>query len=205
MDIKALLTESGVQEEAIEKAEKAIKKAVGDEFVEKARYKTKLDEIATLTDKLATAEDAATTADTYKAKYDAEVEAHNKTKSDQQEKEELSAKRNLAKKALLDSGVNEDVLEDFMLLALDYDAIKLKDGQIVESDKFIAAQKERYGKYFGEVTVQGAQISTPPANGGGEHNPWKKGEHYSLQKQTELYRKDPAKARQLAAVAGVKL
>lgn len=167
MDIKALLTEAGVQEEAIGKAEKAIKKAIGDEFVDKERYKTKLEEISTLTDKLATAEDAVTTADTWKAKYETLHGEFDTFKQDTANKETLSTKRALAKKALLDSGVKEDILEDFMLSALDYEAIEVNDGQMGNVEKFVAAQKERYGKYFGEIKTEGAQVANPPANDGG--------------------------------------
>ena len=194
--IQGVLDEHGntvelIKEKAREDAEKQ---------VEKLNLK-----IASLREEIDNAPGADGDGSDWKSKYELLKGEFETFKQDAANKEILSTKRSLAKKALLDSGVTEDILEDFMLSALDYEAINLKDGAINEVDKFVAAQKERYGKYFGEVRVEGAFIANPPASGGGEVNPWKKGEHYSLQKQTELFRKDPAKARQMAAVAGIKL
>ena len=69
--IKKHAAEDGsIPAESIAKLEKAIATAVGNEFVEKSRYKAKLEEIDTLKGEKQTAEDSATTAGKWKEKYE---------------------------------------------------------------------------------------------------------------------------------------
>ena len=155
-----------ISDKAIKSIAKDISTEQGKEFVPKESYAKKTDRIIELETELSDLKGAVADSEGYKTKYEDEVAAHGRTKSEYEEKETLSQKRSLAKKTLLDSGVKEDILEDFMLSTLDYDAISLKDGAIKDSDKFIEAQKERYGKYFGKVSEEGAHVDTPPAGGG---------------------------------------
>ena len=70
----------------------AIKNAVGNEFVDKERYKAKLTEIDQLKEKQQTAEDNATTAEKWKTKFEglkSEFEAY---KTEQENKETHMAK-----------------------------------------------------------------------------------------------------------------
>ena len=153
--IQSILDEHGETVESVkEKAKEAADLAAG-------KLQKKIDKLQETVDNIPEPD-----SEDYKAKYEDEVAAHGKTKSEYEEKETLSQKRSLAKKTLLDGGVKEDILEDFMLSTLDYDAISLKDGVIKDTDKFIEAQKERYGKYFGEVSEEGAHVDTPPTGGG---------------------------------------
>ena len=63
--------DGNIPSEAIAKLVKAISTAVGNEFVEKSRYKAKLEEIDALTEEKQTAQDSATTAEKWKTKYQA--------------------------------------------------------------------------------------------------------------------------------------
>lgn len=136
--------------------------------------------------------------DKLKAEYD-KFRNHVKEAKSRQEK------RSIARDVLIKNGVKEDILDDFMLDAINYDEVAIKDGQLENASDFVASQKSRYGKYFGAVTTQGLEVATPPAGNGAAPNPWKKGEHYSLKQQTEMYRDDPARARKMASEAGIEL
>lgn len=100
----------------------------------------------------------------WKAKYEAEVEAHGNTKSGYEAKETLAGKRAAAKEALAKAGAKPDILDDFLLGALDYDSIKYNDGKIEDADKFITATRDKYSKYFGKEFVEGVNPATPPTN-----------------------------------------
>jgi hypothetical protein len=140
----------------------------------------------------------------WKAKYDAEVLAHKATKDGYVAEKALGEKKGLAKKVLLDAGIKADILDDFLLGALDYSAIAVKDGTITDADKFVTAQKEKYGKYFGTTTTTGVQTATPPAGFAGTKNPWLK-ENRNLAEQTRIYRESPQLAAQMMLQAGIKL
>jgi len=167
-----------------------------------ADYDEKVITINDLEKQLKKANSAAAEKDVWEKKYKAEAEAHNQTISDFEAKESLAEKRNAVKKLLLDNGVKEDILDDFMLSAINYDGVTVKDGVVEKSDDFVTAQKERYGKYFGSVETTGVNVSNPPANVGGEINPWAK-DTFNLTEQGRILKSEPEKAKAFAIAAGV--
>lgn len=95
---------------------------------------------------------------------------------------------------------------------LDIDALKGSRNQKGDIAAALAALKASDAYLFEDVAADKnnttATLSTGGAhseNGAGTPNPWKKGDGYSLRKQTEMYRNDPALARQMAAEAGIRL
>ena len=213
MDIFEILTDYGIEAEAAKKAEKAINKAIPLEFVAKDQYNKKVSELDETKTALKNAEGGNADIDAYKTKSEtlagelAALKTEFATyKADVEMKATTTAKKTALREALKAAGANPDdlileALENKVdLAALEMDGDKLKDAEGV-----VKPLQEAHGNYFGTIETRGAEVANPPANNGGTPNPWKKGDNYSLEEQTKLYREDPAKARQLAAAAGVKL
>ena len=132
--IKNHVGEDGsIPAEAIAKLTKAISTAVGNEFVEKTRYKAKLDEIDTLKSEKQTAEDNATTAGKWKTKYDALKDEFDTFKGEQAKKETRAAKEKAVTEYLKSKNVQEGNLKLAMrslnaeIEAAELDGDKLKD------------------------------------------------------------------------------
>ena len=177
MDIFAIIKDNlpegiEVSDKAIKLVAKEISAVQGLEFVPKESYSKKTDLVDELQGKIKELETSAADAESYKTKHETLKDEFDTYKQAITDKEVQSAKRGLAKRALLENGVKEDILEDFMLDALDYETITVKDNEIDGGDKFIDAQKEKYGKYFGEVSEKGADINNPPANNNTKADPF---------------------------------
>jgi len=178
MDIKAILTSNGIEEEAAEKLAKAINKVVGDEFVDKQRYKDKLEEIVKLQTDLKTAEDALSTAETWKTKYDDEVKAHGETKTTVAAEKEAAETAELLRKGLETKGANKKAV-DLLIKDIDTASVKKKDGAITNLDEVLNPIMEKYADFFGETCTEGAEVGK---NIGGGLNP------YAGKSATELMR-----------------
>lgn len=229
MDIVAIIKDNlpdGVEmsDRAISAIAKEIKREQGEEFVPKSAYSKLSGKVVDLETKISELEGAGADATAYKTKL-ADLEQKIKTmetdhaaalavketelteyKATVESEKTERATTEALKRHLLASGANPD--EDILKLLqgeFDRSQVKLEGDKISNWDELVKPVKESKAKWFGEVKVQGAQVATPPAGGVVEKNPWKRGESYSLEEQTRIYREDPAKARQLAAAAGVTL
>ncbi|MDE6763716.1 MAG: phage scaffolding protein [Oscillospiraceae bacterium] len=153
--------DGGIPAEAIAKLTKAISTTVGNEFVEKTRYKAKLEEIETLKTEKQTAEDSATTAESWKKKYET-LEAETKAKETRSAKEK--AYRSLLEAASVD-GKHHNML--VKAAKEDIDGIELdKDGNIKNADKLTEKIKTDWSGFIVGVTEIGANTPNPPANNG---------------------------------------
>lgn len=161
----------------------AIKTAVGNEYVEKERYKAKLTEIDALKEQQQTAEDNATTAEKWKTKYDALKSDFDSYKADQTAKETKAAKSDAYRALLKEAQVNEKRHDVILKCDSDkIDAIELdKDGQIKGKDKLIESVKAEWADFITTTTTTGAQTANPPANNGSvlrtKEDIYKKDEH----------------------------
>lgn len=152
---------------AIAKLVKAISITVGTEFVEKARYKAKLEEIDTLKGEKQTAEDSATTAEKWKTKYNALKEDFDNYKREQTAKETRGAKEKAVRQLLRDAGISEKRL-DSVLRVYDVDGVELDDkGAIKDAKARTDAVKTEWADFIVTTTTQGADIAHPPTNTGG--------------------------------------
>ena len=146
----------------------AIKTAVGNEFVDKERYKAKLTEIDTLKEQQQTAEDNATTAEKWKTKYEAMKSDFEQYKADQSAKETLEAKQTAYRALLKECGVSEKRLETVLKVS-DMDKLKLdKDGKFEGYDDLKKNVAEEWADFIETKGEQGAETPTPPANNGSE-------------------------------------
>ncbi|MCM1328836.1 MAG: phage scaffolding protein [Ruminococcus sp.] len=159
--IKNHCSEDGsIPAEAIAKLTKAISTTVGNEFVEKTRYKAKLEEIDTLKTDKQTAEDSATTAEKWKNKYET-------LKSEIEAKETKSAKETAYRALLKSAGISEKRLESVLKVS-DLDGVELdKDGKIKNADKLTETVKTEWADFIVKETETGANTPNPPANNGG--------------------------------------
>lgn len=145
----------------------AIKQAVGNEYVEKERYKAKLTEIDTLKEQQQTAEDSAATAEKWKTKYE-EVKTQFEDYKVEQEQKAVKAEKEAALTELLkDMGMSEKGIRQ-VLKWQGVDGVELNDdGKISNAKDLRKSIKEDWGDHIQTQDTQGAQTQTPPANMGG--------------------------------------
>lgn len=142
----------------------AIKTAVGNEFVDKERYKGKLAEIETLKEQKQTAEDNATTAEKWKDKYDGLKGEFESYKASVTAKETKAAKEN-AYKAILTAVNIPDKWLDRVMKGVDLDAIELTEkGEIKGADKLKESIKTEWSDVIGTTEKGGADVNNPPSN-----------------------------------------
>ena len=154
--------DGNIPSEAIAKLVKAISTAVGNEFVEKSRYKAKLEEIDALTEEKQTAQDSATTAEKWKTKYQALKDDFDTYKADQIAKETRSAKEKAYRDLLTAAGIPDKRLAAVLKVS-DLDGVELDDkGAIKDADKLTESIKTEWADFIPTTTTQGAQTATPP-------------------------------------------
>lgn len=140
----------------------AIKQAVGNEFVEKERYKAKLTEIDTLKEQTQTAEDNATTAEKWKTKYDALKHDFEQYKADQAAKEARAAKEAAFRDILKDAGIPEQHYAKVLKYS-DIDGVELDpDGKAKNAKELLKSLKEEWSDHIPTTTTQGASTANPP-------------------------------------------
>lgn len=171
--------EGNIPTSAINTIVTAIKTAVGNEFVDKERYKAKLSEIDALKEQTQTAEDKVTTAEKWKNKYDSLKADFDKFKSEVSDEKTRTAKEN-AYKALLKAVDIPDKWMDRAMRGVDLDEIELdENGKIKNQDKLKNDIKTEWGDVIGVKVTQGAQIINPPGSAG-----------QVLKSRSEIYAKD---------------
>ncbi len=170
MDFEELLQQyvdddGNIGKDNLEKLTEALSKAVGKQFVPKARYDKKLREINTLKEAANDAADEEATGTNWKQKYDDEVIAHQATKDGYAANELAATKTAALSKALSTAGANDKAIA-LMIKGVDLAAVELnKDGNIKDADKVIAPIKSEYGDFFGTVHKEGVDAGSPPAGG----------------------------------------
>lgn len=171
--------EGNIPASAINAIVTAIRQAVGNEYVDKERYKGKLTEIDTLKEQLATAEDNATTAGKWEEKYN-ELDGEWKKKfddlsneysayKDEQTAKETKAKKVEAYKGLLrESGLPEKFFSR-AIKGADIDGIQFDDdGNVKDADALKEAISDEWADCFTETKKRGVKVDTPPANTHGD-------------------------------------
>jgi hypothetical protein len=150
----------------IDKAESAVKSAVGRAFVSRARYKAKLDEIDTLTSDKNALEDKLTAAEKWQDKYKNEHDAFEKYKADTDARTKLAEVKAAYKKLLTEAGIDPK-RHDAILRATTFDDKKLgEDGKLENADKLKSDIETDWADFKVTTTTKGASVATPPANPG---------------------------------------
>ena len=160
--------DGSIPADAIAKLVKAISTAVGNEFVEKTRYKAKLEEIDTLKGEKQTAEDNATTAEKWKKKYDALKGEFDSYKETQTAKETKTAKEKAVRAYYESKNITGKSLDIAMRgSAAEIDAVELENGKIKDASALDELISGTFAGLVSKTTVTGAKTDTPPANNGG--------------------------------------
>lgn len=171
--------DGNIPSEAIAKLVKAISTAVGNEFVEKSRYKAKLEEIDALTEEKQTAQDSATTAEKWKTKYQALKDDFDAYKTEQAKKETHAAKEKACRAILQKAGISEKRI-DSVLRVYDVDSVELDDkGGIKDADTLEKNIREEWADFIPTTTIRGADTATPPAS-----------THGAAMTKADIYKKD---------------
>lgn len=145
----------------------AIKTAVGNEYVDKERYKAKLTEIDQLKEKQQTAEDNATTAGKWKDKYDSLKKQFDDFKTEVAGKETLSAKKDALSKIAKDAGLSEAGIAKALKYA-DYGKLELDEkGEMKDRAAVLKGLKDEWSDYIRNTFIEGATTATPPVSTGG--------------------------------------
>lgn len=159
--------DGSIPAEAIAKLTKAISTAVGNEYVDKARYKAKLEEIDALKTDKKTAEDSAMTAEKWKTKYEALKGDFDAYKGEQARKESRAAKEAAYRSLLKSVGISEKRI-DSVLRVSDVDSVELDEkGQIKGASDLAKSIKADWEDFIVTTETKGAETSTPPANHSG--------------------------------------
>lgn len=141
----------------------AIRQAVGNEYVEKERYKAKLSEIEDLKEGKQTAEDSVATAEKWKTKYEGIKQELADLKKSYQAKETRAQKTDAYRALLKEIGVNDKRI-DAILKVTDLDGIELDaEGKLKDAAGLKKTAKEEWSDFIVTTHTQGAQTATPPS------------------------------------------
>lgn len=146
----------------------AIRTAVGNEYVDKERYKAKLTEIEQLKEQRQTAEDNATTAGQWKDKYtqlDTDFKAYKEQVANEKA---LDSKKSALRKIAKDAGLSEKGIEKAVKYA-DWDKIELDEkGEIKDAPGQIKALRDEWPEHIVTKVENNDPTPTPPAGGNGD-------------------------------------
>lgn len=143
----------------------AIKTAVGNEFVDKERYKAKLTEIDQLKEQQQTAEDNATTAGKWKDKFTELDKDFKAFKAQVAEEKALESKKAALREIAKDAGLSENGIAK-ALKYHDYSKLELDEkGAAKEKAAILKGLKEEWADYIQTTEIRGANTATPPTTG----------------------------------------
>lgn len=104
----------------------------------------------------------------WKAKYDAEKAAHDKTKNDHAAKETAAKVKSAYRAMLKEAGVADKYL-DTVIKATDMSSMKLdKDGKLEGAGDLAKSAKNEWADFIQTTTTKGANVPNPPGNTSGK-------------------------------------
>lgn len=164
--IREHINSEAVNAETITKLVKAINSAVGNEFVDKARYKAKLEEIDTLKAEKQTAEDNATSAEKWREKYDKLKQETDNFKNELAIKEAKSLKEQAVKAYYESKGITGKNLTIAMKGSGDeINAVELEGDRIKDTTAIDGLIADTFAGLVSKPFVRGTDTPTPPENG----------------------------------------
>ena len=145
----------------------AIKAAIGNEFVEKSRYRAKLEEIRRLNEEKQTAEDTAATAPDWKKKYEEELQAFETFKGQIEAEKTLSEKQTAYRELLKDSGIAAEYHEK-VLKYTDLSGVELDGkGKIKGAAAQLKALREEWPMFLEKTEESSTVSANKPLESGG--------------------------------------
>ena len=164
---RKLLKALGLEENQVEQIIEAHAETVDALKSERDGLKEQASNAQALAAKVKELEAAANADDGFKAKYDEEHQAFEAYKAAAELAKAKAEKGNLYRNLLKQAGVDERRFDAIMKLA-DLDALTVEDGALKDADKLTEGIKAEWGDFIVRQQTKGAQVSTPPANGGSE-------------------------------------
>lgn len=182
---KHVSEDGSIPAKAISTLVSAIKTAVGNEFVDKERYKAKLSEIEELKEGKQTAEDNVATAEKWKTKYEGIKQELADYKKSVQTKETRAQKTDAYRSLLKEIGVNDKRI-DAILKVTDLDGMEMDaEGKLKDAADLKKSAKAEWSDFIVTTHTQGAQTATPP---GGAVTPKTREEIMQIKDTTERQR-----------------
>ena len=159
--------DGNIPKAAINSVIQAIKQAVGNEFVDKDRYKAKLSEIEELKTAKQTAEDTVVTAGKWETKYKELKKDFDEYKSAQSLKETRASKTEAFKQLLTACGIPEKRQAAIIKVSeSEIDNIKLTtDGSIEGAEELTTTVKADWADFITTTVQQGADVQKPATAG----------------------------------------
>lgn len=105
----------------------------------------------------------------YKAKYEAEKTAHEKTKSEHAAKETAAMRERLFRAELTAVGITGK-RADKIIGMTDLSAFEVRDGAYADAKTVQEAIRSEWSDFIPSTSTQGAQVATPPKNVGGRYS-----------------------------------
>ena len=160
-------SDGNIPKAAINSVIQAIKQAVGNEFVDKDRYKAKLSEIEELKTAKQTAEDTVVTAGKWETKYKELKKDFDEYKSAQSLKETRASKTEAFKQLLTACGIPEKRQAAIIKVSeSEIDNIKLTaDGSIEGAEELTKTVKADWADFITTTVQQGADVQKPATAG----------------------------------------
>lgn len=159
-------TDGAIPSDAIANMVKAISTAVGNEFVDKVRYKARLDEIDSLKTEKQTAEDNLATAEKWKTKYDDLKRDYDGYKTTQTAKETRAAKEKAFRALLTEVGVSEKRMNAVVRVS-DIDGLELDGDKVKNSESLKKSIKSEWADFIVGDSTSGANTQNPPTTQAG--------------------------------------
>ena len=103
----------------------------------------------------------------WKARYDAEKAAHDKTKADHAAKETAAQKKALYRALLKEAGVQEKRIDSVLKLT-DFNAVKLEGDKLKDAEELTRSIREEWADFIAQPTTEGADVDNPPDGKGGD-------------------------------------
>lgn len=159
--IKGFVSADGsIPSDAIANVCRAIATAVGNEFVDKARYRAKLDEIEALKTDKQTALDDLATAEKWKTKYDDLKSDYDGYKTAQGAKEAHAAKESAFRALLRDVGISEKRMNAVVRVS-DIDALELDGDSVKNADAVKESVRAEWADFIVGTSAAGATTVVP--------------------------------------------
>lgn len=167
--IKKYTGEDGsIPSNAVSKLAQEVKSSVGREFIEKARYTEKLEEVETLKTEKQAAEDSATTASKWQDKYNTLEQEFENYKGEQSAKETRAAKEAAVRAYYQSKNITGKALDIAMRGSREeIEALELTDGKIKDTKALDELVSGDFSGLVSVTTTTGAPVAHPPRNTGG--------------------------------------
>lgn len=162
---RSFLKALGIEDEKIGEIINAHSETVSGLKAEIEKYKGDAEKLPEVQKKLDDANKALKDADSdgYKAKFEAEKAAHDKTKAEYAEKETASKKDSAFRKALKDAGYSDKGIDKIVKYGgLTAEIILNDDGTIKDSESLLKRTADEWGEYKGEIVTKGVDVANPP-------------------------------------------